>query len=46
MDILFFDCTKPLSWPVILGEIKRDIEGFIEDGGWKNVLDESESELG
>jgi hypothetical protein len=30
-----------------LKKIKRkDIEGFIEDGGWKHVLDESESELG
>lgn len=44
MEILFFDCTKPLNWPTILGEIKKDIAGFIEDGGWKNVMEESDDE--
>lgn len=44
MDIIFFESTRALVWTTILGEIKKDIEGFVEDGGWDPVLDESDNE--
>ena len=34
MDLIYFETTRNLSWPAVLSEIKKDIKGFVEDGGW------------
>lgn len=44
MELVFFESTRAIAWPTILGEIKKDIEGFVEDGGWEPVLEDSEDE--
>jgi len=44
MDIIFFESTKNFAWVNILGEIKKDLKGFLEDGGWNVILGDSDSE--
>lgn len=44
MELLFFDSTRTIAWPTILGEIKKNIEGFVEDGGWEPLLADDDDE--
>ncbi|KRW98162.1 Peptidase M24, structural domain [Pseudocohnilembus persalinus] len=44
MEIIFFESTRAIAWTTIMGEIKKDIEGFVEDGGWEPVLEDEDGE--
>jgi nucleosome binding factor SPN SPT16 subunit len=33
-----------LNWTMVMNQIKQDIEGFIEDGGWTTILYDESSE--
>ena len=33
-----------LNWTMVMNQIKQDIEGFIEDGGWGTILQDDSSE--
>jgi nucleosome binding factor SPN SPT16 subunit len=42
MDILFSETNKNLAWEVVLNQIKEDIDGFVQDGGWAFLQDDEE----
>lgn len=44
MNILFFEVGQNLVWKNVLATIQKDIQGFVEDGGWGTVLGESDEE--
>jgi nucleosome binding factor SPN SPT16 subunit len=44
INILYSESANALRWANVLKEITKDIEGFIEDGGWAFLQDKSESE--
>lgn len=45
MDIIFFETTKNFAWGNIMAQIRKDIAGFVEDGGWNIILgDDDEDE--
>lgn len=44
MNILFFEVVQNLVWKNVLATIQKDIQGFIEDGGWATVLGDSDGE--
>lgn len=44
MNILFFEVGQNLVWKNVLATIQKDIQGFVEDGGWGTVLGESDDE--
>lgn len=44
MDIIYFESTKAIQWNTLMGEIKKDLEGFVEDGGWEPVLGDEDEE--
>ncbi|CAG9332559.1 unnamed protein product [Blepharisma stoltei] len=43
IDIVYSESINPLNWGNVMKEISRDLQGFIEEGGW-NFLQESEDE--
>lgn len=34
MDILFSEGPQNMNWANVMGEIKTDLELFVNDGGW------------
>mmetsp|Transcript_26121 Transcript_26121/g.46438 ORF Transcript_26121/g.46438 Transcript_26121/m.46438 type:complete len:816 (+) Transcript_26121:4504-6951(+) len=46
IDILFSESTNPLNWGNIMKEITRDLNSFVDEGGWNFLQDESDSEAG
>ncbi|CAD8117267.1 unnamed protein product [Paramecium sonneborni] len=46
MNLLFFEVAQNLVWKNVLAQIQKDIPGFVQDGGWTNILAESEEEEG
>ncbi|CAD8166538.1 unnamed protein product [Paramecium pentaurelia] len=44
MNLLFFEVGQNLVWKNVLAQIQKDIPGFVQDGGWTNILAESEEE--
>ena len=45
VNILYFEGRHPMNWATVLSTIREDVNGFIEDGGWKFLnQDEDESE--
>lgn len=43
IDIVYSESLNPLNWGNVMKEITRDLQGFIEEGGW-DFLQESEDE--
>ena len=43
IDIVYSESLNPLNWANVMKEITRDLQVFIDEGGW-NFLQESESE--
>lgn len=43
-NIVYFVGPMNLQWPRILKEIRADVKGFIELGGWEQILGENEDE--
>mmetsp|Transcript_2232 Transcript_2232/g.3562 ORF Transcript_2232/g.3562 Transcript_2232/m.3562 type:complete len:816 (-) Transcript_2232:34-2481(-) len=43
IDILYSESVNPMNWGNIMKEITKDLESFIEEGGW-NFLQDSDSE--
>lgn len=46
IDILYSESTNPLNWGNIIKEITRDLNSFVDEGGWNFLQDESDSEEG
>lgn len=43
IEIVYSESLNPLNWGNVIKEITRDLQGFIEEGGW-DFLQESENE--
>ena len=43
MGILYTETNKNLAWDVVIGQIKEDFEGFVQDGGWSFLQDDEAS---
>lgn len=44
MDILYSEGTLNLNWGMVMNQIKQDVEGFVEDGGWAVILFDEEQD--
>ncbi len=44
MELIYFESSRNFNWSNILTTIKKDMRGFIEDGGWNIILGDSEDE--
>lgn len=44
INIVFSESANPLKWVNVIKEINKDIEGFIEDGGWGFLQDNADSD--
>jgi nucleosome binding factor SPN SPT16 subunit len=42
MDILYSEGTLNLNWAMVMNQIKQDVEGFVDDGGWAVILFDDE----
>ena len=46
INIIFIESQASLKWEAILSHIRDDFEGWLEQGAWKQLVDESDDEGG
>jgi nucleosome binding factor SPN SPT16 subunit len=46
INVLFSESPNPLKWVNVMKEINKDLEAFVENGGWNFLHDDSDSEAG
>lgn len=38
MRVIVYECGDNLNWDLVLEDIRKDPKGFVEEGGWLNLL--------
>jgi len=44
VEIVYSEGPNPLNWPNVMKEITDDLPGFVEQGGWAFLQEDSEEE--
>ena len=44
INIVYSEGPMCLNWANILGHIRGDFEGFVNDGGWAFILDQNQED--
>jgi nucleosome binding factor SPN SPT16 subunit len=46
IGVIFSQSVQPINWKNILDDIREDFNKFIADGGWKQMAEEDDEEVG